>query len=806
MTYTASHRRRLGEILVAEGVLTAAQLHEALAEQVASDDRERLGTTVVRLGLAAEGDVAAALAAQLGLEQVDLTRVVPDPQAIERVPRALATRHLILPLQLEDGVLTVAASDPTNVVARDDLRTAAGVDTVRMQVATDRGIREAVRRAYGTDQSALDALLEDETVPTVEEQVEAEELTELPISEDHPIVRLTNLILAEAVHARASDVHIEPGRNHVRVRYRVDGLLREVMRVPRDASGALASRLKIMARLDIAERRRPQDGRAVVRVDGREVDVRLSTLPTLFGETVVLRLLHEGAERVSVGELGMTGDQLASFLEALQRPQGLVVLTGPTGSGKTTTLYAGLAEMSDPVRNVVTLEDPIEYQLEGVNQTQIHEKVGLTFARGLRTLLRQDPDVVLVGEIRDQETAQLALQASFTGHLVLTTLHTNDAPSSIVRLVDLGVEPFLVASSLLLVVSQRLVRLVCEHCAEPTTADPRIVRQLQVSERELAGAALRRGRGCELCGRTGYRGREAVFEVLPVTAPLRELLMSGASETSLARLARAEGMRTLREDGIRKALEGRTTLEEILRVTPPESLVVQRCPGCAQQVGEGFLVCPSCGSDLATAACRACGRSVEPGWNLCPYCRASLPAPESAPAPRGVDIVTPTPDVDGEHGSDRRPTLLIVDDDESVLRLIGLQLGDDYDLLEAREGEEALALAHEHRPDAIVLDLRLPDLDGIEVTRRLRAAETTRWIPILMLTGVEDARQEVESLVAGVDDYLRKPFDDEVLRGRLLAARRRQVDRPTVAAAPQPETVAPRSPSDRGFVGPSPPG
>lgn len=794
MPKSASRTRRpLGEILVAAGVLTVDELERALVEQSTSPERGRLGSVIVRMGLAREDDIASALAAQLHLEEIDLSRVPPDHGAVARVPRSLALRHLALPMRVEGDVLTVATSDPTNVVARDDLRTAAGVNTVRFAVSTETAVREALRQAYGTDQSALEALRGDGDVETVEEHdLDEEGLEGLRAADDQPIVKLANLILAEAVHARASDVHIEPGRTNLRVRYRVDGMLRDVMRVPREASAALVSRLKIMARLDIAERRRPQDGRTVVRVEGQEVDLRVSVLPTMHGETIVLRLLRKGAEQIDIEDVGLEPDHLELFRAGLQRPQGLVIITGPTGSGKTSTLYAGLTEIADPVRNIVTLEDPVEYQLEGVNQTQIHDKVGLSFARGLRSILRQDPDVVLVGEIRDQETAQLAMQASMTGHLVLSTLHTNDAPSSVVRLVDLGVEPFLIASSLLLVVGQRLVRTVCEHCAEPAEPDARIVEALGITESQLGGASLRVGTGCEICGRSGYRGRVGIFEVLPITAAIRELLLTGATETAIARLAKSEGMRTMREDGVLKALEGVTTLEEVLRATPAETVQSRRCPNCGHHVSDIMVACPHCATDLGLAACPSCSHHIESDWTTCPYCRASLGAGRRqaapAPAPSAPENPTPeepapkkakrgrkakAPDEPVADDGARLPVLLVVDDDPSIREMVGLLLVDEYEVLEAEDGDAALQMAARHAPDVILLDLKLPDVDGLDVTRKLRDDETTRWIPVLVITGMEDAQTEVESLLAGVDDYLRKPFDDEVLRSRLLAARLR---------------------------------
>jgi type IV pilus assembly protein PilB len=774
---TTDRRKRLGEILVASGTIDESQLEDALAAQADGSVRRRLGATIIDLGFSTEDDIAAALATQLRLETVDLAEIGPEPAALQRIPRHLAERHHVLPLRIdEDQQLVVAMADPTNVFALDDLKLGSGLRDVRPVVSTETAITEALRRTYASDSAALDMVenMVEGDVTTVDED---EDLAAVAAGDDQPIIRLANAILADAVRTRTSDVHVEPERDHVRIRYRIDGLLRETMRVPKHIGPSLVSRLKIMSTLDIAERRRPQDGRAMIRVEGQEVDLRVSTMPTMHGETIVMRLLRKGAERLSIDDLGISPDARAMFESALERPQGLIVITGPTGSGKTTTLYAGLSLISDPVRNILTLEDPIEYQLEGINQTQVNPKIDLTFARGLRTVLRQDPDVVMVGEIRDRETAELAMEASFTGHLVLSTLHTNDAPSTIVRLVDLGVERFLIASSMILVAAQRLARNVCPHCAVPAQPEERILHRLGLQRSDLEGVRLVQGTGCQRCEKTGYLGRTALLEVLPITPEMRELIVEGGSETEIGRLARQQGMRTLREDGIAKALAGITTLEEVLRVTPEESVRTSRCPECNVVVGEDFLFCPNCDHGLRGDACRECGSRLEGDWTTCPYCRAAVD--RDAP-PRPVvsrDLVRQVAEGAVRRAPSPAPptprTVLVVDDDGSIRKLFGLLLDDEFTVLEAVDGEQALAMTAEHRPDALLLDYRLPDMDGIEVTRQLRQREEGADVAILMVTGVEDPALEVEGLLAGVDDFLTKPFDEDVLRARLRSLLRR---------------------------------
>jgi type IV pilus assembly protein PilB len=559
----APRRRRLGELLVEAGVLDLDRVEDAL-ERSAPD--ERLGAALMRLEIIDEHRLADAVAAQLGLERVEVEYSTIETGVTDLLPARLAERHDVLPLRFEGHVLVVATADPSDVVALDDVRVATRVRSVRPVVATSTSLERARRRAYRVDvaHDVLDAIEEDDTGH--------EDDVEVVDEHSQPVVRLVDALIGEAVTARASDVHIEPDGDGVGVRVRVDGLLRETRRIPRILGRQVISRIKIMSKLDISERRLPQDGRAVIRVEGQEVDLRVSTMPTMHGETVVLRLLPKGADRVALADLGFGDSTLEALVDALGRPQGLVLVTGPTGSGKTSTLYAGLTAVADPTRNVLTLEDPVEVQLPGVNQTQIEPKIGLTFARGLRHVLRQDPDVVLVGEIRDQETARLAVEASFTGHLVLATLHTNDAPSAVARLVDLGAEAFLIASSLLLVVAQRLARAVCDLCAVVDEPSPELLGRLGLEGDELDDATLRRGTGCPACDDTGTRGRVAIGEVLRVTPAVRALVVAGAAETAVGRQARADGLVPLRVEAIRVAATGAITLEEALRITPDPSI------------------------------------------------------------------------------------------------------------------------------------------------------------------------------------------------------------------------------------------
>lgn len=569
-------RRHLGDVLVEQGIITQPALHQVLADQrLAREHPERADSTQARLGamlvhrrLATEEQVAVALGELLGREVVDPIHVPVDPAFARRLPRALAERNQVLLVGNGPRGLRVIAADPTDVLALDDVRRYTGTQRLDVLIATPGHLHALLDRVWSLDQST------DVVTAVTDSPEEAEPPDELDESEvtEAPTVKLLDSILADAVRGRASDVHIEPQEQSVRVRYRVDGLMRDVVSLPRAVGRGLTARVKVVGGMDIAERRVPQDGRMRLTVDGARVDARLSTMPSVHGETVVIRLLPGAASLQSLDDLGLDDGQAAALTRALGAAQGLVLITGPTGSGKTNTLYAAVQATVTPERNVVTLEDPVEVELPGLTQVPVNEKTGMTFARGLRALLRQDPDVVLVGEVRDTVTAELAMRAAMTGHLVLATLHTNDAVAALPRLVDMGIEPYLVASSLTLVLAQRLVRTPCPDCAEPYEPESATLLALGIDPQDKtrwpdAGATPTRGVGCPACGRTGYLGRRGLFEMLEVTTDLRRALLTGVDEATVADLARRHGYLPLREAGLALARRGETTYEEVLRVT-----------------------------------------------------------------------------------------------------------------------------------------------------------------------------------------------------------------------------------------------
>lgn len=558
----APPKKRLGELLVESGLITQAQLQEALKAQKQSG--ERLGKALVNLGFVTEQDIINVLEFQLGISQVELYDMNLDPEVVKLVPENLVRRHKVMPIKRAPNLLTVAMVDPLNVVAIDDLRMATGCD-IEPVISTEREIDQAIQRYYGMQNLLGDASFPEEAAASVE-LVEKFNLDSDTGGGGAPVVRVVNSLIQQAVQARASDIHIEPMADRVRVRFRVDGMLRDVMNLPKGALPSVISRIKIMADMDIAEKRVPQDGRVQIKASNRQVDLRVSSLPTIFGEKIVIRILDKSAMLLRLDDLGFQEGILKRFRTLVRYSYGMILVTGPTGSGKTSTLYATINEINTADKNIITIEDPVEYVLEGINQIRVNVKAGLTFASGLRSILRQDPDVIMVGEIRDAETADIAIRAATTGHLVFSTLHTNDAAGSVTRLVDMGIEPFLVASSVIGVVAQRLVRKICPQCKTPYQVQAGAPERLFMGLEDDTPVTLFKGRGCRLCDNTGYRGRLAIQEVLSLSGPMRSLVLDKAPSEEIKKAAVSEGMVTLKEDGIHKALSGVTTIDEVMRV------------------------------------------------------------------------------------------------------------------------------------------------------------------------------------------------------------------------------------------------
>ena len=546
------------------GKLDAANLERALRLQQESGDR--LGALLVTLGVVSQRDVSEALAAQLGLPLVEAAGYPEMPILEERVSARFLRESRALPLREDESELALAMADPTDAYTMNAFEMVTG-RTVRPLVAIPTELDAALERLYGAGKSALGQIVGDvEQRDDIAFDADVQQLKDL--ASEAPVIRLVSLIITNALEMRASDIHIEPFENRLIVRYRVDGVLHEIESPPRRLSSAVISRVKIMANLDIAERRLPQDGRIRLRVQGKEIDLRVSTVPTMHGESVVMRILDKGGVALDFDKLGFEADTLKAFLDVLFEPHGILLVTGPTGSGKTTTLYTALDRLNKPDVKILTVEDPVEYQMPGINQIQVKPQIDLTFASALRSIVRQDPDVIMIGEIRDLETAQIAVQSALTGHMVLSTVHTNDAASTVNRLLDMGVEDYLLTSTVVGILAQRLVRTLCQHCKESYTALPELVEELGLGKFAKAGkVTLYHAKGCKECGTTGFLGRISIMEMLPMSDPLRSLIMRHATSTELRAAAIKEGMLTMYEDGIRKSLAGVTTIEEVLRVT-----------------------------------------------------------------------------------------------------------------------------------------------------------------------------------------------------------------------------------------------
>jgi type IV pilus assembly protein PilB len=741
--------QRLLSLLKKNGRLDAAT---ASAIERAMIDRSLSAIdALVDRGVLPEYEIARLIAAELRLPLADLRATPPEEAAAAVIGKSVAEHYGLVPIRPRKDLLIVAMANPLDHEALKSLEASTRLKLQPM-VATRAQLLEAMSRLYAGESSLHTLLADVPATPSLEvmkaptdalEPTDVEAITRE--AEQPPIVKMVNLILFEAFNARASDVHIEPGPNVVLVRFRIDGVLEDHLQIPQWVQGPIVARIKVMAKLDITERRVPQDGHLGVRLRDSVVDVRVSSMPTTYGEKIVLRLLDPASGPRRLADVGLSDTDLATLRAMIQRPEGMILVTGPTGSGKTTTLYAMIQELLSSTINIVTIENPVEYELPGVTQISVNEKQGLTFATVLRSVLRQDPDVILVGEIRDRETAEVAFQAAQTGHLVLSTLHTNDSVATVTRLFELGIDPQVMGPSLLAVVAQRLVRKVCPSCGASAAPDAETRRQLRLP----ADAALREGRGCAACRKTGFSGRTGCYEVLRVTNVIEQAIEEKAAESALRALAEEQGTKKLVDEARAKVLAGVTTPAEVLRVVEVES-GGPSCPACHQPVEAGFTVCPFCRTALRRN-CSGCGVELKKKWSACPFCGAEASTQTTA---GGFEV----------------PRILAVDDDADVLELVRLTLKRGPFPVEveiATNGEEALEKVKATRPHLLMLDLMMPDIDGFEVCRRLRSDLATALIPVIMLTALGDSESKRLAFLAGTDDYVVKPFDRRELLARV---------------------------------------
>jgi type II secretory ATPase GspE/PulE/Tfp pilus assembly ATPase PilB-like protein/CheY-like chemotaxis protein len=728
-----------------------------------------LWESLIARRLVTDEQILKALAARFRFQIADLT--LQDEHVQESVPEQLARKYNILPLRITDSFLEIATANPFDMDAEKMLAFATGRE-VRLLLYPPTKIREKLDELYRHEDvvsKLLAGISGDSEVTQIADEAD-EYSASAEEAQQRPIIKLVDTLIADGITSRASDIHVEPAEGGVSVRYRIDGVLRQVMKIPRSAGIPLVSRVKIMSGMDIADRLRPQDGRCRVAVNGSPVDLRVSTLPASLGEKLVIRILNAKATVLSLDALGLQEDERVMMTKLLQNKEGILLVTGPTGSGKTTTLYAALRQVQGEGVNIVTVEDPVEYRLgSNIVQVQVNEKAGLTFATALRSILRQDPDVVLIGEIRDMETAQIAVQASLTGHLVLSTLHTNDAPNTVTRLVDMGMEAYKIASALRGILAQRLLRRLCPYCKVKQT-DPlpeRVKKYLPAGPAELYQAV-----GCSECASTGYRGRFGIVEILAMTPDIERLIGKGATADQIALAAKAAGMRSLFESGIRHVVLGETSVDELLRVTEPpqeEGAAPARTPSRRDQDDddepERRSRRPRHPVEDDETPVRVI-RSVVTGPSL-PTRNLATPSIDASDAFELLEDLPPT-----RAELTRKGAMVLLVDDEDQLRRVMKDLLErqGYTVVEARDGAQALEEVDRHAPDIVILDLNLPGVDGYSVLSQLRSRPATRQIPIIVLTAKGDEDNEVRVLELGADDFLTKPFRAKSLAARLESA------------------------------------
>jgi type IV pilus assembly protein PilB len=618
-------RRKLGELLIESGLLTVDKLKDAL--EIQKKSRKRLGEILIEMKIISEEEMAFALAMQLKIPFIDLSEHTIKNDVIDSIPEEVCQKFQCIPVSMKNNILDVAMADPLNLNIMKDLQFITGYN-IQPAISTRSQIREKLQKHYHPEKTikeVADEFVEDpgimEFLPE-EEEKKIEEEEDFESFKDSPFIKMVDLIIRNAIKSGASDVHIEAQENQVRVRNRIDGVLRDSIKLPKWTQPIVISRIKVLAGLNIAEKRLPQDGRIKVKARNMSVDLRVSTLPTYYGEKAVIRILNKEDTFLTLDQLGFSENNLTVIRNFIQRPQGMVLLTGPTGSGKTSTLYACMRELQSEETNIITVEDPVEFELAGLNQVQINEKVGLTFPFVLRSILRQDPNVIMIGEIRDEETAEIAVQASMTGHLVLSTLHTNDAPAAITRLVDIGIPPYLIASSVVGVVAQRLVRTICPDCREEYLPSRDLLARLNLDQGDLP-FKFYKGAGCPNCNNTGFKGRTIIEEMMITGPKIREIIQSSGTSDTLREAAMAMGMTTLGVSGMKKIEMGITTIEEVLKAVHQKEELTTICPHCGKTVSLDFKDCPYCKKPIVPT-CSSCERIVQPDWVVCPYCRNSL--------------------------------------------------------------------------------------------------------------------------------------------------------------------------------------
>ncbi|MDD4201892.1 MAG: ATPase, T2SS/T4P/T4SS family [Candidatus Omnitrophica bacterium] len=708
--------------LLKENLITAEQLEDAKDKQMG--EKKPIHEVLCEMGFVKEEDVLNILSKVFGFQLLDIKKEKIDPSVVKMIPYDKAKKWGVFPLRKENEKIVVAMSDPLDVITIDEIRIMVNAE-VKPILATKKDIANLCETHYQMDEAIYDIIkniVEDTTIKIVEEKKVSEEFFDVSqIKGDaSPIIRLVRLIIGDAIKGNASDIHIEPYQNFFGVRYRIDGYLKKVMKVPSKLFPQVVASIKVLARLDIAEHQKAQDGRAQAVVKDHSIDLRISIVPVIHGEKVVIRLLDKATAQVELSKLGMDQKDLKDFKETIALPQGMILVTGPTGSGKTTTLYAALNTIKNEKVNIITIEDPIEYLMDGITQIQLNPAKNVTFVTALRNVLRQDPNIILIGEIRDNETADIAFRASMTRHLVFSAIHTNNSIASISRLRNIGLEPYIISSSLSMIVAQRLVRVNCPHCKESYQPEDNLVGKFHSLIEAFKITDFFRGKGCQMCGYSGYSGRIAIYEVLKIDEEIKELINSNASEGEILVQAKKNGFKTLAENGMLKISQGITTLEEVNNVLEAAE---ERTP---HEIKKGNLV------------------EIEEIFE------------------------------ENKKNDDKKTKILTVDDEPDILKILNKRLTNaGYEVIQAKNGKQAIESAFKERPDLIIMDIMMPEMDGIEATKRIRAQLQTAAIPIIMLTAKKDKQSELKGIDVGADDYITKPFDNEKLIARIEMLLRR---------------------------------
>lgn len=762
--------KSLSTFLVDNGYITSSQLTTAESKVNAENC---LDDVLIEIGAIEDIALAKAKSKFYNVPFVDLIETAVDSEVAMIVPEKFARKNTLIPYNQEGGALAMAMYHPRNYDAIKDVEFSSGLRVID-QVTTKAAILKCIDAAYkvsdniGSVMKNIDLEVDVEFADPDAAKGEDDLTDEEKMTQEAPIIKMVNMIFVDAVRKGASDIHLEPMEKLMLVRCRFDGWLRNTMQAPKWMQWPVTSRIKIMAKIDISEKRRPQDGKIRIKVDKRDIDLRVSTLPTRHGEKVVIRILDQTKSLVPLEQLGMDEETRKNIFAAIQKPQGMILVTGPTGSGKTTSLYSFLSTVTDETLNIVTIEDPIEYELKGINQVQINEKAGLTFASALRSILRQDPNIVMVGEIRDGETAEIAVKAAQTGHLVFSTLHTNDTVSTITRLIHIGIEPFLISSSVIIILAQRLVRKICPDCKEEYQPEDWILHQLQMQN--MKDMKFYRGAGCPTCNHVGYKGRTGIYEVLRMTPELRQAISARKSEEMIKATALQEGMLLLIQDTINKIRDGITSPDEVVKVIHVDEMASSAfCPKCEKPIRSEFKGCPYCGQKLSLE-CRSCKRILEVDWNMCPYCGTDVEESEKQDLPqRGLErAARPEPPPEMKAKGLSKPKVLIADDEPKILLMVKASLKQiNCEVLTANNGEEGLAMVEKHLPNLVISDINMPKMNGFEFCKAMRRNLMTAFIPFIMLTSRDTGEDKLKGFQLGTDDYMTKPFDYKELQARV---------------------------------------